>query len=171
MTGSSRSDMAEGGGRLHRRFLIGGEVHDESADDFVITGASKEVLEEAKSLVEEFLSERGLSLSEEKTRIVRVEEGFDFLGWNVRRYDGHTHIKPAKKNVVAFMRKIRAIIKAAADVKQEYLIMRLNPVIGAGRIIITTRWRRRPFARSNIPSGSVSGSGPVAGTQISHVVG
>ncbi|MVA59306.1 group II intron reverse transcriptase/maturase, partial [Agrobacterium vitis] len=99
------------------------------ADDFVVTGASKEVLEEAKSLVEDFLSERGLSLSEEKTRIVRVEEGFDFLGWNVRRYDGHTHIKPAKKNVVAFMRKIRTIIKGAADVKQEYLIMRLNPVI------------------------------------------
>lgn len=40
-----------------------------------------------------------------------------------------THIKPAKKNVVAFMRKIRTIIKGAADVKQEYLIMRLNPVI------------------------------------------
>ncbi|BCH62508.1 group II intron reverse transcriptase/maturase (plasmid) [Agrobacterium vitis] len=99
------------------------------ADDFVVTGASKEVLEEAKSLVEDFLSERGLSLSEEKTRIVRVEEGFDFLGWNVRRYDGHTHIKPAKKNVAAFMRKIRTIIKGAADVKQEYLIMRLNPVI------------------------------------------
>ena len=99
------------------------------ADDFVITGASREVLEEARTLVEEFLSARGLSLSEEKTRLVRVEEGFDFLGWNVRRYDGHTHIKPAKKNVAAFMRKIRTIIKSAASIRQEHLIWRLNPVI------------------------------------------
>lgn len=50
------------------------------ADDFVVTGASKEILEEAKSIIEEFLKERGLSLSEEKTKIVHIEEGFDFLG-------------------------------------------------------------------------------------------
>lgn len=99
------------------------------ADDFVITGASKEVLEEAKGLVEAFLSERGLSLSAEKTRIVRIEEGFDFLGWTMRKYDGKLLIKPAKKNVAAFMRKVRAIIKDATGTKQEYLIAKLNPVI------------------------------------------
>lgn len=135
-TGSSPTSLWDGMEKMLRDFYGSRrrnaltKVHlIRSADDFVVTGASKEVLEEAKSLVEEFLSEPGLSLSAEKTRIVRVEEGFDFLGWNVRRYDGHTHIKPAKKNVAAFMRKIRTIIKAAADVKQEYLIMRLNPVI------------------------------------------
>jgi RNA-directed DNA polymerase len=99
------------------------------ADDFIITGASKEVLEDAKALVEDFLSVRDLSLSAEKTRIVRIEEGFDFLGWTVRKYDGKLLIKPAKKNVAAFMRKVRAIIKDAASMKQEYLIARLNPVI------------------------------------------
>lgn len=99
------------------------------ADDFVITGASKEVLEEAKAMVEAFLSERGLVLSVEKTRIVRIEDGFDFLGWTVRKYDGKLLIKPAKKNVAAFMRKVRAIIKGAPSTKQEYLIAKLNPVI------------------------------------------
>ncbi|MER8562906.1 group II intron reverse transcriptase/maturase [Mesorhizobium sp. M0578] len=99
------------------------------ADDFVITGASKEVLEEAKTLIEDFLRHRGLFLSEEKTKIVHIEEGFDFLGWNLRKYNGKLLIKPAKKNVQAFLRKVRAIIRNARTAKQGYVINRLNPVI------------------------------------------
>src|SRR3712207_1446511 len=99
------------------------------ADDFVVTGASQELLEEAKALIEDFLRQRGLALSAEKTKIVHIEEGFDFLGWNVRKYDGKLLIKPAKKNVQALMRKVRAIIKKAKTAKQETVIGRLNPVI------------------------------------------
>lgn len=99
------------------------------ADDFVITGATKEVLEEAKELMMEFLKERGLTLSPEKTKIVHIEEGFDFLGWNVRKYDGKLLIKPAKKNVQTFLRKIRGIIKENKTAKQETVIRLLNPVI------------------------------------------
>jgi len=59
------------------------------ADDFIITGSSKELLEdEVKPLVERFMSERGLQLSPEKTCITHIEDGFDFLGQNVRKYDG-----------------------------------------------------------------------------------
>lgn len=43
------------------------------ADDFVVTGATKEILEEAKSLIEDFLRARGLRLSEEKTKIVHID--------------------------------------------------------------------------------------------------
>jgi RNA-directed DNA polymerase len=99
------------------------------ADDFVITGATKEVLEEVKKRIEEFLKDRGLTLSAEKTKIVHIEEGFDFLGWNVRKYDGKLLIKPAKKNVQAFLRKIRGIVKENKTAKQENLIGLLNPVI------------------------------------------
>jgi RNA-directed DNA polymerase len=57
------------------------------ADDFVITGRTKELLEgEIKPLVEQFLHERGLELSPAKTVITHVEKGFDFLGQNVRKY-------------------------------------------------------------------------------------
>ncbi|WP_022947341.1 group II intron reverse transcriptase/maturase [Methylohalobius crimeensis] len=98
-------------------------------DDFVVTGASKETLVEAKSVIEGFLKERGLFLSPEKTKIVHIEEGFDFLGWNVRKYGGKLLIKPAKKNVQALRRKIREFIKANRQAKQENLIGRLNPVI------------------------------------------
>ena len=71
------------------------------ADDFVISGRTKELLEgEVKLLVEQFLQERGLELSPKKTVITHVEKGFDFLGQNVRRYpNGKLLIKPSKKNV------------------------------------------------------------------------
>lgn len=99
------------------------------ADDFVVTGATPAVLVEVKSIIEAFLKERGLSLAPEKTKIVHIEEGYDFLGWNVRKYDGKLLIKPAKKNVQAFLRHVRGIITAAKPAKQETVIARLNPVI------------------------------------------
>ena len=67
------------------------------ADDFLITGTSKELLrDQVQPLVAHFLKERGLELSHEKTRITHVEEGFDFLGQNVRRYrNGKVLTKPS----------------------------------------------------------------------------
>jgi len=67
------------------------------ADDFIITGESKEWLEEVvKPRVIQFLDSRGLTLSEEKTHITHVSKGFDFLGWNVRKYpNGKLLIKPS----------------------------------------------------------------------------
>ena len=70
------------------------------ADDFIITGSSYELLqEEVKPLVEQFLRQRGLELSPEKTHITHIEDGFDFLGQNVLKYAGKLLIKPARKNV------------------------------------------------------------------------
>jgi RNA-directed DNA polymerase len=113
----------------HVRFWEGGGVRLPSATRLVVTGASKELLEEARTLIEDFLRQRGLALSEEKTKIVHIEEGFDFLGWNVRKYGGKLLIKPAQKNVQAFLRKVRVIIKNAKTAKQETVIGRLNPII------------------------------------------
>ncbi|AIL59679.1 group II intron reverse transcriptase/maturase [Pseudomonas alkylphenolica] len=97
------------------------------ADDFVITGTSPEVLEnEVKPWVEQFLATRGLRLSLKKTRIVHIDGGFDFLGWNFRKYDGTLLIKPSKKNVKAFYSKIREAIDSHKTAKQEDLIRMLN---------------------------------------------
>jgi RNA-directed DNA polymerase len=100
-------------------------------DDFIITGCSKELLEnEVKPLVEEFLKERGLELSQEKTRITHVEDGFDFLGQHIRRYnDGKIIIRPSKKNVAAVLDNIRGIIKRNAQATAGNLIIQLNPII------------------------------------------
>jgi RNA-directed DNA polymerase len=100
------------------------------ADDFIITGSSYELLEqEIKPLVEQFLRERGLELSPEKTRITHIEDGFDFLGQHVRKYAGKLLIKPARKNVKAFLGKIRKIVKANKQATTANLIAQLNPVI------------------------------------------
>ena len=97
------------------------------ADDFVITGASKEVLEtRVKPAVVGFLKERGLELSEEKTRITHIEDGFDFLGFNVRKYAGKMLIKPSKAAVKRFLDNIRELIKASATDKTAQLIQQLN---------------------------------------------
>lgn len=99
------------------------------ADDFVVTGATKETLEAAKTTIENFLQERGLKLSAEKTQIVHIEDGFDFLGWTIRKFDGKLLIKPAKKNVKTFVQKIRKVIETHKAAKQEALITKLNPMI------------------------------------------
>src|ERR1700682_3118866 len=100
------------------------------ADDFVITGHSKEWLEhEVRPAVAEFLAERGLVLSPEKTKITHIREGFDFLGWNIRKYDGKLLMKPSKANVKAHLDKIREVIKANQTAKQTNLIRLLNPVL------------------------------------------
>src|SRR5882724_1042297 len=101
------------------------------ADDFIITGRTKELLEgEIKPLVEQFLQERGLELSPAKTVITHVEKGFDFLGQNVRKYpNGKLLIKPSKKNVKTFLGGIRKIIRAALGMSAADLIDWLNPKI------------------------------------------
>ena len=101
------------------------------ADDFIITGRTKELLEEeVKPLVEQFLQPRGLELSPKKTVITHVEHGFDFLGQNVRKYPkGKLLIKPSKKNVKIFLDGIRKIIKAGLGLSAAELIDWLNPKI------------------------------------------
>ncbi len=97
------------------------------ADDFVITARSQELLEEIKPLVADFLRERGLELSPEKTVITAVTAGFDFLGQNVRRYpDGKLRIKPSRKNIKTFLEDIRGTIRSAFSKTAADLIGELN---------------------------------------------
>ncbi|MBT0719932.1 group II intron reverse transcriptase/maturase [Rosenbergiella collisarenosi] len=100
------------------------------ADDFIITGISRELLEdEIKPLVEAFMAERGLQLSPEKTVITHISEGFDFLGQNVRKYHGKMLIKPAAKGLYNHLQKVRQIVKRNAASRQIDLIRQLNPVL------------------------------------------
>jgi RNA-directed DNA polymerase len=99
------------------------------ADDFVITGHSQGQLEhEVKPLVEQFMKERGLHLSPEKTVITHIDEGFDFLGQNVRKYKAGKQrkllIKPSKKNVKTFLQKVRETVKGNYALSAGVLILR-----------------------------------------------
>jgi RNA-directed DNA polymerase len=100
------------------------------ADDFVITGKSKDLLDnEVKPLVEQFLKERGLELSPDKTHITHIEAGFDFLGQNIRQYREGLRAKPSSKNVKTFLTKVRQIIKSNKQTPAGKLIVLLNPII------------------------------------------
>ncbi len=100
------------------------------ADDFIITSISKEMLEqEIMPMVKEFLQARGLTLSEEKTKITHIDEGFDFLGFNIRKYKGKFLITPSKESQKKFQRKINEIVNSHKTIPQESLIRLLNPVI------------------------------------------
>ena len=101
------------------------------ADDFIITGRDKELLEnEVKPMVIEFLKERGLTLSEEKNyHYEHIYDGFDFLGFNVRKFGKRLYTSPSKDAQKRFRAKISDIVKGHKMCKQESLIRMLNPVI------------------------------------------
>lgn len=100
------------------------------ADDFIVTCESKEVLEqEIKPMIRAFLSERGLELSEEKTVITNISDGFDFLGFNIRLYQNTVLIKPSEKRVKRLRDKVGEIITSKQGDSAENLIKALNPVI------------------------------------------
>jgi RNA-directed DNA polymerase len=100
-------------------------------DDFIITGTSRELLEnKVLPSLRAFLRARGLKLSKEKTRIVHIQEGFDFLGQNIRKYrNGKLLITPSKKNVISFLDKVRRTLKSLRQAPAEIVIGQLNPMI------------------------------------------
>ena len=158
--------------RLPTRTKVNGRIHFNKlnfvryADDFIITGESPEFLKyKVLPIVREFLTERGLQLSEEKTLITHISDGFDFLGKNIRKYNGKLLIKPSKASVKAFLSKVRDIIKSNKSAKQEMLIRRLNPVIRGWvnnqRYVVSSECSAELITRYI----SACGSGPNADTR------
>lgn len=124
------------------------------ADDFVIIHEDKEVIEESRRFMEGWLSIRGLSLSEEKTKIVHSTEGFDFLGHHFRHYKNRikgtyklqllngtkaeqnranaSHVfraEPMKEKLISHWKEISEIIGQMKSVTPDTLIRRLQPII------------------------------------------
>ena len=100
------------------------------ADDFIVTADKRETLLEIKEMLTAFLKERGLTLSEEKTLITHISEGFDFLGFNIRKYNGTLLIKPSKKSQKRFTDKLHEVVLTKGkSLSQQELIEKLNPII------------------------------------------
>jgi RNA-directed DNA polymerase len=100
------------------------------ADDFIVTGASKELLEQkVRPALTAFLHPRGLELSEQKTVISHISNGFNFLGHTVRKFGDKLLTYPAKSNVKALREKISLCINSALGLSQEALLRQLNPLI------------------------------------------
>jgi len=100
------------------------------ADDFVVTCKDKTLLEKTiKPAIVSFLAERGLELSTEKTIITHINKGFDFLGQNVRKYNGKLLIKPSKENVKVFLNKVKVAIKERTAAPALEVVRKLTPMI------------------------------------------
>ena len=100
------------------------------ADDFIVTGASKELLEQkVKPALTAFLTPRGLELSEQKTVTTHISQGFNFLGHTVRKFGNKLLTFPAKSNVKALRAKVSLCINSAIGLSQEALLLKLNPLI------------------------------------------
>jgi RNA-directed DNA polymerase len=95
----------------------------------MITARDRISLETAQNLIQAWMLERGLELSTEKTVITSMEDGFNFLGFNSRHYDGKLLIKPSKKKVLTFCKRLGKEIKNLNGVEQEVLIRKLNPIL------------------------------------------
>lgn len=115
----------------HGRHLNPHQIHlVRYADDFIVTANNKEVLaDEVKPLIEAFLSERGLSLSVEKTHLTHIDQGFDFLGQTIRKFNGKLLIKPSKKSIKALLEKVKQTISKHRTAKTVHLIYELNPIL------------------------------------------
>jgi RNA-directed DNA polymerase len=100
------------------------------ADDFIITGKSKTILENnILPVVKRFLAERGLELSAEKTKVTYIKDGFTFLSQTFRKYGRVLNITPSKEACCALIRKVGMIIRKYVSAPIEVLIKKLNEVL------------------------------------------
>jgi len=117
--------------------LIGKRAIVRYADDFVCFCETRKDAEQVQKILVEWLKERGLTLSEEKTRIVHLTEGFDFLGLNIRHYPAPQTsrtgwkllIKPSKESVQEVREKIKKLWDKAQGSNVQAVLSKLNPII------------------------------------------
>jgi RNA-directed DNA polymerase len=99
------------------------------ADDALALCHSREQAQQVQVRLAAWLEPRGLSFNEDKTAVVRLDDGVDFLGFNVRRYRGKLLIKPSKAAVKRIKARLTAEMKALRGHNAQMVLIRLNPVI------------------------------------------
>ena len=100
------------------------------ADDFIVTGASPEILQcEIKPEIVCFLKERGLTLSPEKTQISQIDDGFDFLGFNFRKHKNKLLIKPARKKTTDLLSKLKVFFRNCLGRPFSAVLPKLNSIL------------------------------------------
>ncbi|WP_190814627.1 group II intron reverse transcriptase/maturase [Saccharopolyspora pogona] len=112
------------------RVVEGSPVLVKYADDLVAMCGSREQAEQVKERLAAWLAPRGLAFNEAKTRVARLEEGFEFLGMHIRRYrNGKLLIKPSKPAVQRFRKRLTTEMRALRGANAHVVVSRLNPII------------------------------------------
>ena len=115
---------------FHVRFCERAAVGLPRATHLVVTAPSREVFENVVPRLTAFLASRGLELSAAKTRIVHIDDGFDFLGFNIRRFpNGKLLVRPQKEKVSAHRRALSTFLRENRQRPTAEVIMALSPVI------------------------------------------
>ncbi|MFU8855150.1 group II intron reverse transcriptase/maturase [Micromonospora sp. SL1-18] len=103
------------------------------ADDFVVLCHSREQAETVQARIGHWLTERGLSLNKEKTRIGRIDDGFDFLSFNIRRYRVGSGTKaltrPSRDALKKIRRRIAEELRTLRGASPAEVIIKMNPII------------------------------------------
>jgi RNA-directed DNA polymerase len=99
------------------------------ADDLVAFCHTRQAAELVKARLAAWLTPRGLAFNEDKTRVVTLDEGFDFLGFTIRRYRGKLLIKPSKTAVKRIRERLRTELRSLRGANAQAVIARLNPII------------------------------------------
>jgi RNA-directed DNA polymerase len=117
------------------------------ADDFIVTSANRDYLEqEIVPLISNFLAERGLELSAEKSKVTHIDDGFDFLGFNIRKYKGKCLTKPKKGSIQSIYKSIRDIVTSNKSIPQKKLIYLVKPKIKGWANFFRHSASKRTFA-------------------------
>lgn len=124
------------------------------ADDFVVFCESMEDAEAAQHLLIEWLEQRGLRLSPEKTRIVHLSEGFDFLGFTVRHYPSKVTktgwkllITPSKKSVKEIRERLKEEWLKLRGANVQGILKQLNPIIRGWANYFRPKVAKRTFQK------------------------
>jgi RNA-directed DNA polymerase len=99
------------------------------ADDFVVTAETKQDIEEIIPTLKNWLLKRGLELNQDKTNVVHIEQGFNFLGFNIRQFKGKCLQVPQKEKTRELLKQVRMWLKTHPTVKPEAVISHLNPIL------------------------------------------
>jgi len=116
-------------GKYAGRIMPGCPTAIRYADDFVVLCHSRQQALEVKARLAGWLAPRGLAFNEDKTRVVCLDEGFDFLGFNVRRYNGKPLIKPSKAAVRRIRKRLREQMRSLRGSNAHAVIRKLNPIV------------------------------------------
>ena len=148
--------------------VMGSPVLIRYADDFVALCHTRQQALEVKTRLAGWLASRGLAFNEDKTRVVNLADGLDFLGFNVRRYRGKLLIKPSKAAIRRIRARLRSELRALRGHSAKAVIRRLNPIIRGWADYYRTHVAAEIFDKLDQTCGGSPTSGPGSATRTSR---
>jgi len=141
------------------------------ADDLVVLCRTQQQAEQVKVQLAGWLAPRGLAFNEDKTKIAPLSDGFDFLGYNVRRYRQKLLIKPSEAAVRRIRKRLATETRALRGSNVMAVLAKLGPIV-RGWAAYYRGWSRPGYSPAwTITCGSCSTNGPRGATRTSRSPG